>query len=181
MEKTEVIRIPQSLKPAVVTCIESYRLQRKLPPINFPRVSQCGESLPLPIYGFKLLAGATTGFASPAQDYETEDELDLNKHLVQNKPSTFLFPVGKDYDSMIDEGIMPGCLLVVDRSIKVKHSSIVVAAVDGEWVVKRLYQRSGIVKLLSSNRDKDYPPIEFKDGQELYIFGVVKHVITSLP
>lgn len=174
-------RLPQSLNPSVVTYLKAFKLKRKLPAVNFPRVMQNAEALSLPIYNFKLLAGATTGFASPAQDYETEDELDLNKHLVQNKPSTFLFPVGKDYDSMIDEGIMPGCMLVVDRSLKVKHSSIVVAAVDGEWVVKRLYQRNGLVKLLSSNRDKNYTPIEFKDGQELYIFGVVKHVITSLP
>jgi DNA polymerase V len=151
-----------------------------LPPIHLIRLAGDLLEVSLPIYGFKLLAGVTTGFASPAQDYETVDELDLTAYLVKNKPATFLFPVGKDYDSMIDDGILPGSLLVVDRSLKVKHGSIVVAAVDGEWVVKRLYKRNGVVQLHSSNRDKNYPPIEFKDGQELYIFGVVKDAINKL-
>jgi DNA polymerase V len=171
---------PQNAKPTILGYLEASTLGRKLPPINFPQVSQNLPEVSLPIYGFKLLAGATTGFASPAQDYETVDELDLTAFLIKNKPSTFLFPVGKDYDSMIDDGILPGSMLIVDRSLKVKHASIVVAAVDGEWVVKRLYKRNGLLQLHSSNRDKNYPPIEFKEGQELYIFGVVKDAINKL-
>ncbi|GBG14214.1 DNA polymerase V [Novimethylophilus kurashikiensis] len=152
----------------------------EIPTFTLFRLPENLSEVSLPIYGFKLIAGATTGFASPAQDYETVDELNLTAHLVQNKPATFLFPVGKDYDSMIDDGILPGSLLIVDRSLKVRHGSIVVAAVDGEWLVKRLYKRNGEVQLHSSNRDKNYPPIEFKEGRELYIFGVVKDAINKL-
>jgi len=153
----------------------------KLPSTSFIRVSQDPVDLPLPLYGFKLVAGATTGFASPAQDYESEgDELDINKHLVSNPAATFIFLVGKNYDSMVDAGIMPGSRLVVDRSIKPAHRRIVVAAVDGEWVVKRLHNRGGVMKLLSENREKNYAPIEFKEGQELGIFGVVKHAINDI-
>ena len=152
----------------------------ELPPFTLFRIPENLTAISLPIYEFKLIAGATTGFASPAQDYETADELDLTAHLVQNKPSTFIFPVGKDYDSMIDDGILPGSMLIIDRSLKVKHGSVVVAAVDGEWLVKRLYRRNGVLQLQSSNRDKNYPPIEFKEGQELFIFGVVKDAINKL-
>jgi DNA polymerase V len=159
---------------------EASSLGIRLAPINCFRINDDQQGVSLPVYGFKLLAGATTGFASPAQDYETVDELNLTAFLVKNKPATFLFPVGKGYDSMIDDGILPGCMLVVDRSLKVKHGSIVVAAVDGEWLVKRLYKRNGLLQLHSSNRDKNYPPIDFKEGQELYIFGVVKDAINKL-
>lgn len=177
----EIFRLKsQSPKGKILDYLEASRLGRILPNINFYQVNDDQPGVSLPVYGFKLLAGATTGFASPAQDYETVDELNLTAFLVKNKPATFLFPVGKDYDSMIDDGILPGCMLVVDRSLKVKHGSIVVAAVDGEWLVKRLYKRNGLLQLHSANRDKNYPPINFKEGQELYIFGVVKDAINKL-
>jgi DNA polymerase V len=42
-------------------------------------------------------------------------------------------------------------------------------------MVKRLYKRSGVIKLLSENPLNE--PIVLKEGQELIIFGVVTYVI----
>jgi len=148
-----------------------------VPPLNILKV-RGAESISIPLYHFSIAAGATTGFASPAQDYE--EELDLGSHLVKKKASTFAFRVGKNYDSMIDVGIMPGCHLLIDKSLKIRHGRIVVAAVAGEWVVKRLHIKDGVLMLLSENRIKNYPPIVFKEEEELYIFGVVKNVVTDL-
>lgn len=124
-----------------------------------------------PIYSGKVSAGLSK-FPSPAQDYEQE-ELDLNKHLVKNPPATFYYNVGADYDSMIDVGILPKALLIVDRSINPKSSHIVVAVVNGEEVVKRLYKWRNVIELRSENKEKNYPPIVFSEGQELVIEGVV--------
>lgn len=137
------------------------------------------DPLYLPVYSWKIAAGATTGFASPSQDYEL-DRLDLNKHYVTNPPATHYFNVGKQYDSMIDAGIFPGAMLIIDRSIAIKHNSVVVAAVDGEFIVKRLYKRAGVIKLLSENKEKNYPPIVFNEGQELVVFGVVTNAINPI-
>jgi DNA polymerase V len=65
----------------------------------------------------------------------------------------------------------------VDRSIKPKTSNILIADVDGEWMVKRLYKRSGVIKLLSENPLNE--PIVLKEGQELVVFGVVTYVINE--
>ena len=124
-----------------------------------------------PIYSGKVAAGLSR-FPSPAQDYEQE-ELDLNKHLIKNPPATFYYNVGADYDSMIDVGILPKALLIVDRSINPKSSHIVVAVVNGAEVVKRLYKWRGVIELRSENKEMNYPPVVFKDGDELIIEGVV--------
>ena len=58
------------------------------------------------------------------------------------------------------------------------HRAIVIAVIDGEFTVKRLYKRAGKIKLLAEN--PDYPPIELQDGQELQVWGVVTSVIHSL-
>ena len=72
---------------------------------------------------------------------------------------------------MIGAGIFDGSTLIVDRGLKPKSSSIVIADVDGEWMVKRLYKRGGTVKLLSEN--PEHGLIVLAEGQELIVFGVV--------
>lgn len=178
-EKTEVIRIPRSLKPTIVSYLDDYKKKQQAPALTLPLVEQNPPPLSLPVYHFKIAAGATTGFASPAQDYEL-DRLDLNKRYITNPPATHYFNVGKQYDSMVDAGILPGATLIIDRSIAVKHNSVVVAAVDGEFIVKRLYKRAGVIKLLSENKDKNYPPIVFNEGQEMVVFGVVTNAINPI-
>ena len=59
--------------------------------------------------------GIQAGFPSPAQDYISE-YIDLNREIVRHPASTFYGKVSGD--SMIDEGIDPGDLLVIDRSLE---------------------------------------------------------------
>lgn len=155
----------------VINKIVSRSTDRRLAAINPP-------PLTLPLYIGKVSAGRTTGFASPAQDYEQE-RLDLNKHLISNIPATFFYNVGKSDDSMIDEGIMPASLLIADRSITPRSGKNVVAIVDGEYVVKKLYIRAGVYELRSMNKVMGYPPIRYQEGRELIIEGVVTHVVNS--
>ena len=50
-------------------------------------------------------------------------------------------------------------------------SNIVIADVNGAWMVKHLSKRSGTIKLLSENPLKE--PILLNEGQELVVFGAV--------
>ena len=68
-------------------------------------------------------------------------------------------------------GIYDGDVILVDRSVEPAHGLIVLAVVDGEFTVKRLYKRGKTVRLVSEN--DDFPPIELCDEQELTIWGVV--------
>lgn len=140
-------------------------------PPTFIKAHPAPAVVPRPIYSGQVTAGQSR-FPSPAQDYELET-LDLNQRFISNPAATYFFTVKGD--SMINAGILDGSIAVVNASLKPKSSSIVVAAVDGEWVIKRLYKRGNVIKLLSEN--PAYAPIEFQEGQELVIFGVVEHVI----
>lgn len=120
--------------------------------------------LALPIDEVRVSAG----FPSPAADY-ADNRLDINEYLIRNPVSTFFFSV--EGDSMQGAEIFDGDILVVDKSIRPRHGQIVVAFVDGERLVKRLYQRAGRVALLAEN--PNYPPLEIRDGMELLIWGVV--------
>lgn len=121
-----------------------------------------------PLYASKVAAG----FPSPADDY-VESQLDLNEHLVKHKAATFFLRVKGD--SMSGANIHDGSLIIVDRAAEAKHNDIVVAVVNGELTVKRLYSRRGVVKLLAENLA--YPEIVIKPESEMVVWGVVRHVV----
>ena len=106
-------------------------------------------------------------------DATADGSLDLNEHLVAHREATFFIRVRSD--SMSCVGIRDGDLLVVDRSLEAASGDIVVAVVDGELTVKRLWRRGGRVRLIPEAAG--FEPIEFKDGQELTVWGVVTSVI----
>lgn len=124
-------------------------------------------------FEFTLLSHRiSAGFPSPAADY-AEEGLDLNSYLVQNKPATFMFTVKGD--SMLGAGICDGDKVVVDKALKPKHKDIVVAVVNDEYTIKRLYQLRGKTELQPEN--PQYQPITFEEGGELQIWGVVVGVV----
>ena len=139
----------------------------------FSKASLTPSAIRCPLYSGKVSAGQSR-FPSPAQDYELV-ELDLNQKFIANPPSTFMMQVTGD--SMTGIGIYPGSMLIVDKALTPKSSSIVVALVDGELMVKRLYKRGQVIRLLSEN--PAYPPITFSEDQELLIWGVVTYVISA--
>ena len=114
----------------------------------------------------------SAGFPSPAGDY-VEESLDLNQYLIHNKPATFMFAVKGD--SMINASITEGDKVIVDRSLKAKHNDIVIAVVDTEYTIKRLYKSQGLIELRPEN--PSYKPIRFNEGSELQIWGVVVGVV----
>ena len=81
-----------------------------------------------------ILQKVCAGFPSPATDY-VEDEINLNEELIVNKASTFLIRV--QGNSMINENIFEGDILVVDRSLNLKKNSIAVLNFEGQLVVKK--------------------------------------------
>jgi DNA polymerase V len=125
----------------------------------------------LDVCGWKVSAG----FASPAGDH-TRKRIDLNEHLIRNGDATFIFKV--QGDSMIDIGIYEGDALLIDRSINAKHGNIVLAVLNTEFTVKRLYKRGGVVKLIAEN--PRYPTILVKEEEDFNVWGVVTYNLHKL-
>lgn len=124
-----------------------------------------------PLIGMKIPAG----FPSPAQDY-IEDTLDLNEYLVPRPASTYFVRV--DGESMINAGIYPDDILIVDRSLEPTHNRVVIAYIDGELTVKRLKISRGKYHLVPDN--KDYPSINIEDWMDMTIWGVATYVVHKL-
>ena len=115
-----------------------------------------------------------TGFGAASDDY-LEKGIDLNEELIRNKPATFFFKMNGD--AMSQSGIQSGDILVVDRSIKAGNGKIVVAAIDGELIVRRLY-RTLHHRTLSAD-DNKCASLELQEHTAYLIWGVVTYCIRA--
>jgi DNA polymerase V len=121
-----------------------------------------------------MMCRVPAGFPSPAEDY-VEGRIDLNRDLIKHPLATFYIRV--DGDSMIDAGIQPGALLVVDRAAEVHEGHVIVARVGDELCVKRFCTDGGRIFLTPAN--ECYQPIEILEGMEFEIWGRVIYSIQS--
>jgi DNA polymerase V len=130
--------------------------------------ARTGPALRRPLF----LSRVEAGFPSPADDY-IETTLDLNDLLIKRESSTFF--VRASGGSMTEAGIHDGDVMIVDRAVEPEDGSVVVAALDGDLTVKRYRIFSGQPYLMPESDGHD--PIPVKAGQELVVWGVVKHVV----
>ena len=121
-----------------------------------------------PLLALLIRNRVCAGFPSPAEDLGAQ-RIDLTQMLVVHAQATYFLRASGQ--SMIEVGIFDNDILVVDRAIKPRHNHIVVAVVDGDFTVKRLYQRAGRIKLKAAN--PTYPDIVPKEGQTIEVWGVV--------
>ncbi len=126
--------------------------------------TEAGEPASLPLYA----SAPAAGFPAPGDDM-VERSLNVHDLLVTNQNSTFFVRV--EGDSMEGAGIFSGDILAVDRSLEWRSGSIVVAAVDGGLVVKRLEKTAQGWALFSEN--ENYEPIPITDDESCFVWGVV--------
>jgi DNA polymerase V len=115
------------------------------------------------------------GFPSPANDY-LENDLKLKSLLIKNESSTFF--VRAYGNSMVNEHICDGDILVVDKSLEPSGNSILVCIIDGEYTVKKVKKKGKDLYLIPAN--PDFNPIKIDEGSDFRLWGVVTFVIHKL-
>ena len=95
----------------------------------------------------------------------------IENYLVADPGMIYALKVSGD--SMINEGILEGDIVLIEKDKHARDGDVIVAEVDGEFTLKYLKNKNGKVYLEAAN-DK-YKPIYPKT--ELNLFGVVVSVI----
>ena len=130
------------------------------------QIASVSFSAPIPV---PLLARAVrAGFPSPADDF-IEEEIDLQRLLITNRPATFLVRVAGD--SMVGKGLFDGDLAIVDRSLTPRAGDVVVVDVDGDRSFKVWSGRGAAAALAFAN--PRYPAFALDPDALVEIWGVV--------
>ncbi len=120
--------------------------------------------------GVPLLGVVEAGFPTPAEE-EMLDVMDFDEYLTPNKESSYVLKVKGD--SMIEAGIHPGDLVIVERKPTYKVGQIVIASIEGEYTMKYLRKKNEHYYLEPAN--SAYKPIYPKGN--LNIEAVVTSVV----
>lgn len=109
-----------------------------------------------------------SGFQSPADDYKQE-RLNIMEKLVKDPLNTYFFE--SDSDAMEAFDIRQGTLLVVDRTLTARGGNIVIAWIDGSWLVRQLRDINGVRHLITGQRNES--PVAITQDEGVMIWGVV--------
>jgi DNA polymerase V len=130
------------------------------------------DSKPTKLYPLLMNSPIKAGFPNPAEDAGGL-ALDLNDLLVRHPVSTFYLRV--DGESMSGAGITTGDIVVVDKSLQARNGDIVVAAVDGDFTLKRLKRDGDKAWLVAEH--PDFAPIALHEATDASVWGVVTYWI----
>ena len=99
-----------------------------------------------PAFAIPLLGTVAAG--KPIEPIETAEKIEIPRSLLGSGENFALRVRG---DSMIEDGIRDGDVVIVRRQATAEDGETVVAIVDGEATVKRLYRGEGRVELRPAN------------------------------
>jgi repressor LexA len=142
-------------------------LQGKQPP------PEADEPLP----EVPLLGRIAAGLPLLAEE-NVERMLRVDRMFARRKEKLFaLRVVGQ---SMIEDGILDGDILLVKAQNVAEQGAIVVARVDSEATVKRYYREEGRVRLQPANRNMEPIILSEEEGRDPSIQGVVIALFRNL-
>lgn len=110
-----------------------------------------------------LSDGQHSGFPSPADDY-LHRPLDLNEKLAPHPTSTFFIQITGN--SMAEDRIFDGDILIIDRAEDCRDGHLVLAIVENQFVLRKLRKFEGRFWLCPS--EPDQPSIELDENCEVW-------------
>ncbi|MBI4032426.1 transcriptional repressor LexA [Candidatus Berkelbacteria bacterium] len=123
------------------------------------------RSFEIPLFG-------TIAAGSPIAAIRTNETIEIPRSMMGRD----VFALKVRGDSMIEDGILEGDYVVIQRIREPRDGDIVVALLDQENVtLKRFYRKNGKVVLKPAN--KNYAPI-YADDVEIQgkVLGVIRHL-----
>lgn len=123
----------------------------------------------------RIVGAAGAGFPSPAQDWH-ETAIDLVELLRLDRAASFVFRVSGS--SMVDAGLYDNDVVVVDRDAKPVNGRIVIAIVDGGFVVRQLCFKAGVPVL--ETRNSRMSAAATIANEDVEIWGVVRASVRNL-
>jgi len=111
---------------------------------------------------------ATVAAGSPLDVYEIKESIEVPEEMLGGGENVALKVRG---NSMIDSGIFDGDIVIVKRQNTAENGQIVIALVDGEATIKRIYYHGDKIELRASNPEVD--PIFITGEQVLQIYGIL--------
>ena len=141
---------------------------RRIPGMVKVAIDRLGRSPEIPMAGM-VAAG------SPIEPVQQSELIDVPPSMLRGG-NTFALRVKGE--SMKDDGILPGDLVVVRKQSTARNGQTIVALVNNEATIKKYYRTAGRVELHPANTAMQ--PIVVSPDDDLRIQGIVTAVIRHI-
>lgn len=149
----------------------SFLLVQKLIEAGIVEKDSKGKLIPRQLFpSLPVLGTIKAGYPSDAQQ-QIIDTLSIHQYLVDHPEQSYVLRVSGD--SMMDAGIYPDDLVIIEKGREPKEGDVVVAAIDEEWTLKYFQKQDGRICLMPAN--PKYPPLYPENS--LSVWGIVVSVI----
>ena len=155
---------------AILTALEREGLIKRIPNVSrgiqIVEQSNTNGENEVPLLG-------TVAAGQPIEAILSHDTISVPKNM-QARDRTFALRVRGD--SMIDENIQDGDIIIVGSQKTAENGQVVVALIDGNYAtVKKFYREPDFIRLEPAN--PQFKPIFIKTPERIQIQGVVKGLI----
>lgn len=133
-----------------------------------------GRMVSVPVLG-RVAAGAPI----LADETLAQDTVQIDSVLLGNARKVFALRIVGD--SMIGDGIFDGDYIFVRKQLQADDGEIVVAMIEGEATVKRLYREGDRVRFQPSNPRLEPIYVNARDFRDTQILGIVIGVYRKMP
>ena len=148
-----------------------YKLINKLVDMNILNKDNSGKITLVNTFDqIPFLGLVEAGLPSEAEE-DMLDMINVDEYLIENKGNTYMLEVKGD--SMIEEGIKEGDMVIAEKRNNAKDGEIVIAEVDGGFTMKYFKKDGNKVYLKPANKNyKNIYPTE-----SLNVIAVVTGVV----
>lgn len=129
----QVLQPSQSVQSSIQNKVELTKTQKTKPPERPELLLGSREVLSLPLLG-RVAAGR------PIEAMEYNESVEVPPSLVRNPDKSFALKV--QGESMIEDGIFDGDIILVQKQTHANNGEIIVASVENEATVKRFFAKS---------------------------------------
>jgi DNA polymerase V len=183
LDRTYVSMLERGIKVPTLTTLAKIATSLSISPVELLSRSQLLDTSPHRVLRpVKKSIGKPTFFGTSVscgkaitEDYVLEKELSLDEEFIKNPNDTFFIKASGD---SMTPTIWDGDLLMVSLKKKPINSSIIIANIDNEFTVKRLFKTAKGIKLVPDN--SVHKEINVSEESELKICGVVTGIIRNL-
>jgi repressor LexA len=123
----------------------------------------------------KLPLVGTVAAGQPIEPFPDTEMVEVPSGMA-GRGETFALRVKGE--SMRNEGILPGDIVVVQKQATARNGQTVIALINGEATIKTYYRKAGAVELHPAN--DTMKPIVVKETDVFHIEGIVVGVIRHL-
>lgn len=125
--------------------------------------------------GTQVLLAGVVAAGEPIEAISQTERVEVPKSML-GKGNTFALRIKGQ--SMRDEGILPGDVVVVQQQATARNGQTVIALVNGEATIKTYRRKGGVIELHPAN--ETMKPILIQETDTFQIEGIVVGVIRHL-